>query len=270
MSRFSLILLLILDNPSDSKWLQTALHKGTSKDRANAGALLVQSNPLPNMSALEALINLTKMSNKTNIDVFDTVTDLFINSLLPHHRKLIPIQNRGNDWKMLKSKALDKPAKDQIFAYWHYEHELKDQYHGYLLNLQSSLQNGKEVSKVKAIIAATKLLKSCPEREAFLLTVLVNKFGDPDKKIASKATYNLRQILLTHPNMAQVMAVEAEKLIFRNNITELAQHYGIGFLSLLAPIANVETSQKLINICFCFFKIKIEKVRSLSSLLSEA
>lgn len=249
--------------------MTTALHKGTSKDRANAGALLVQTNPLPNNASLESLISLTKLSNKTNIDVFDVVTDLFINSLLPPHRKLIPLLNRGNDWKVLKSKTLEKSVKDQIYAYWYYENELRDHFHGYLINLQASLQNGKEVNKVKAIIAATKLLKSCPEREAFLLTVLVNKFGDPDKKIASKATYNLRQILLTHPNMARVMVLETEKLIFRNNITELAQHYGIGFLSLVAPIANVESSQKLINICFCFFKIKIEKVRKTRSQKSQ-
>lgn len=194
------------------------------------------------------------------------VTDLFINSLLPHQRKLIPLKNRGNDWKVLKSKNLEKAAANEIYAYWHFENELISQYHGYLLNLQASLQNGKEVNKIKAIIAATKLLKGCPEREAFLLTVLVNKFGDPDKKIASKATYNLRQILLTHPNMANVMVLETEKLIFRKNITEQAQHYGIGFLSLIAPIANVESSQKLINICFCFFKIKIEKVRATSKI----
>ena len=254
---------MILDNPSDAKWLQTALHKGTSKDRANAGALLVQTNPLPNLASLESLISLTKLSNKTNIDVFSIVTDLFINSLLPHHRKLISLQNRSNDWKVLKGKTFDKSTKELIYAYWHYENELRDHYHGYLLNLQASLQNGKEINKTQAIIAATKLIKSCPEREGFLLTVLVNKFGDPDKKIASKASYNLHQILLTHPNMAPVMILETEKLIFRNNITEQAQHYGIGFLSLIAPIANIESSQKLINICFCFFKIKIEKVSSL-------
>lgn len=263
VSTFTHNSLSTLDNPSDSKWLQTALHKGTSKDRANAGALLVQSNPLPNIPSLEALITLTKLSNKTNIEVFEVVTDLFINSLLPPNRKLIPLQNRGNDWKLLKSKTLDKATKDQIYAYWHFESELRDQFHGFLLNLQASLQNGKEVNKTKAIYSATKLLKSCPEREAFLLAVLVNKFGDPDKKIASKVTYNLRQILLTHPNMAHVMVLEAEKLIFRNNITELAQHYGIGFLSLIAPIASAITSQKLIDICFCFFKIKIEKVSRL-------
>jgi ribosome biogenesis protein MAK21 len=215
---------------------------------------------LPNFSALESLVTLTKFSNKTSSEVFGTVADLFIDSLLPPNRKLVPLSNRGNDWKLMKSKNdLDKATKDQIYAYWFYENQLRDHYHGFLLNIQASLQNGKEDNKTRAIICASKLLKSCPEREAFLLSIIVNKFGDPDKKVASKATYNLRQILLTHPNMAHVMVLETEKLVFRNNISELAQHYGIGFLSLIAPIANVTTSQKLINICFCFFKIKIEK-----------
>lgn len=56
------------ENPSDAKWLETALHKGTSKDRANAGSLLVQSNPVGNLKALESLITLTKMSNKNSTD----------------------------------------------------------------------------------------------------------------------------------------------------------------------------------------------------------
>lgn len=55
-------------NPSDVKWLKTALHKGTSKDRANAGALLVQSNPLANLDTLETLIGFTKITNKNSND----------------------------------------------------------------------------------------------------------------------------------------------------------------------------------------------------------
>lgn len=55
-------------NPSDVKWLKTALHKGTSKDRANAGALLVQSNPLANLETLETLITFAKVTNKQSTD----------------------------------------------------------------------------------------------------------------------------------------------------------------------------------------------------------
>lgn len=57
-----------LDNPSDTKWLLTAIEKGTSKDRANAGALIVQSNPLANLLSLEKLIALSKISNKSSIE----------------------------------------------------------------------------------------------------------------------------------------------------------------------------------------------------------
>lgn len=55
-------------DPSDVKWLKTALHKGTSRDRANAGALLVQSNPISHSSELETLIGLTKNANKTSTE----------------------------------------------------------------------------------------------------------------------------------------------------------------------------------------------------------
>lgn len=55
-------------NPSDVKWLKTALHKGTSRDRANAGALLVQSNPLANLETLEMLITFAKVTNKQSTD----------------------------------------------------------------------------------------------------------------------------------------------------------------------------------------------------------
>lgn len=55
-------------NPNDVKWLKTALHKGTSRDRANAGALLVQSNPLANLETLESLIAFTKITNKNSTD----------------------------------------------------------------------------------------------------------------------------------------------------------------------------------------------------------
>lgn len=220
---------------------------------------MVQSNPLANFAALDSLISLTKFTNKTSVDILETVTNLFC-SLLPSHRKLIPLPQRGNDWKLLKSKTLETSVKSQIYAHWYYENELKDHYNKYLQNLHGALQNGKEINKIKALISASNLLKNCPEREAFLLTNIVNKFGDPDKKIASKATYLLRQILMSHPNMTHVVIVETEKLIFRKNMHESAQHYGIGFLSLVAPIANVKSCQKLIDICFGFFKIKIEKV----------
>lgn len=62
------MIFLFAENPTDVKWLKTALHKGTSKDRANAGALLVQTNPVANLETLDTLIGFTKVTNKNSTD----------------------------------------------------------------------------------------------------------------------------------------------------------------------------------------------------------
>lgn len=48
-----------------------------------------------------------------------------------------------------------------------------------------------------------------------LLSNLVNKMGDPSKKIASKSMHCLTQVLMKHPNMKGVIMDEVEKLLFR-------------------------------------------------------
>lgn len=69
-------------NPVDVKWLKTALHKGTSKDRSNAGALLVQTNPVANLETLETLIGFTKVTNKNSTDtVGEYLIDWNVDSL---------------------------------------------------------------------------------------------------------------------------------------------------------------------------------------------
>lgn len=54
-----------------------------------------------------------------------------MNALLPQYRKLIPLTLRGADWKLLrKNEEIEKSTKDKIFAYWHFEANLKEQYFG--------------------------------------------------------------------------------------------------------------------------------------------
>ncbi|KAH8365586.1 hypothetical protein KR093_002259, partial [Drosophila rubida] len=246
-------------NPSDARWLQTALHKGTAKDRANAGALLVTSNPLGNLEALSTLIGFCKLSNKSSNDVITVLTDLWQQVLLPPQRKLFSIHTRGADWKQVKKQDLHKDQTRRIYAYWYFENELKDQYHEYLKNLMQGLQTGQEHNKTAAIVAAAKLLAYAPEKEQMLLTMLVNKLGDPIAKIASKALHHLSEVAQRHPNMCGVIVAEAEKLLFRNNISERAQHFALCFLSSIAPSGRPEVCTKLVNICFALFKVLVQK-----------
>lgn len=191
---------------------------------------------------------------------------------------------RGADWKALKKNDdVDKTTKDQIYAYWHFETIIKDQYFGkcssvwcalfipcpifmwiwfvseFLRNVQNAIQSGQEANKKQAIICASKLLSYAPEKEQMLLAMLVNKLGDPSKLIASKALHHLTEVSFKHPAMCGVIANETEKFLFRSNITEHAQHFALCFLSQLAPHGNVGVCTKLVNICLSFFKVVVNK-----------
>jgi hypothetical protein len=72
-----------------------------------------------------------------------------------------------------------------------------------------------EWAKGKALRAAYELLAARPEAEARLLTLLVNKLGDPARKVASNAGFLLSCLLTRHPLMAPVIVREVEAFLFR-------------------------------------------------------
>lgn len=129
----------------------------------------------------------------------------------------------------------------------------------FLRNVQAAIQGNQDVQKNQAIICSSKLLNYSPEKEQMLLSMLVNKLGDPSNKVASKALHHLSEVAYRHPAMCEVIAKETEKLLFRNNITEHAQHFALCFLSQIAPRGNADVCTKLVQICFSFFKIVVQK-----------
>lgn len=64
------------------------------------------------------------------------------------------------------------------------------------------------ILKLQATKTISALLARKPEGEAKLLSALVNKLGDPDRKLASKAGYLMAQLLLEHPGMKPVVVRE--------------------------------------------------------------
>lgn len=49
------------------------------------------------------------------------------------------------------------------------------------------------------------LLQKRPEEERTLLSLIVNKFGDKEKKVATFASISLKRLLRTHPNMTCII-----------------------------------------------------------------
>uniref|UniRef100_A0A182WLV7 CCAAT-binding factor domain-containing protein n=1 Tax=Anopheles minimus TaxID=112268 RepID=A0A182WLV7_9DIPT len=248
------------NDSSDGKWLQSALERGTMRDRANAGALLVQTNPFCHLQALDTLVGMVKTSNKGFLDVVEVLTELMLKSLMPPHRKLITLPMRGSDWKHLQKQTnLDKSRRDTIYAHWYFEDQLREHYFSFVSNLTMILHTGQEDGKLKTIGFAAKLFANVPEMERLMLTALVNKLGDPSRKVASKVLYHLQQIVREHTLMSYIVTCEVEKLLFRNNLALSAQHFALAYLASIASFGDFATCQKMVNICFSFFKILTEK-----------
>lgn len=96
-----------------------------------------------------------------------------------------------------------------MMSAWHRRYEL------FVAALEATSTGNLDWVKEKALKAAFELLAAKPELEGRLLTVLVNKLGDPNRRVASKAGFLLSCLLTQHPLMGMVVVREVESFLFR-------------------------------------------------------
>ena len=138
---------------------------------------------------------------------------------------------------------------------WAFEDFLKEQYFEILKILEIWCNDEIEFSRSRAVSYVYELLKEKPEQESNLLRLLVNKLGDPSKKIASRASYLLLQLEQTHPMMKStiISSVESE-LLFRPGQSKHAQYYGVITLNQTILSASEEkVAAQLLDIYFSLF-----------------
>jgi ribosome biogenesis protein MAK21 len=62
--------------------------------------------------------------------------------------------------------------------------------------------------------------------------MLVNKLGDPDRKVASKVVFVLSELITKHhPMMKPAVVQEIEQLLFRPKVQDRAQYFAVIFLN---------------------------------------
>ena len=201
----------------DEKWVENTMKRGTLKDRIAAMSVVVGMDCIHKLYALDMLLDLAGCGIGNNSDMMGAVpnsrvgtmasealSDLFTNTLLPKDRKLISLDNRP-----LYQYEGDKTLSPRVLLLWRYEEMIKSRYSSYLSKyLGRTLAGEDEPSKKSALSTASTLLVQIPEGEEILLTLIVNKIGDPSRKIASAAGHQLRLTLEEHPVMINVVARE--------------------------------------------------------------
>ncbi|EXJ55539.1 hypothetical protein A1O7_08467 [Cladophialophora yegresii CBS 114405] len=242
----------------------TVITSGTLSDKISALTLAVQESPIHNVKALETLIGLAgKRSRSQAVDVLRALKDLFAQgSLLPSSRKLYAFQaqptlvyffRNTRNWR--QGQQLPGGLEEKRLVIWAFESWLKEQYFEVLKILEVWCNDEIEFSKARALSYVYELLNERPEQESNLLRLLVNKLGDPVKKIASQASYLLMQLLIAHPAMKMVVvsAIESD-FIFRPGQSLHGKYYAVVTVNQTALSAKEEdVAVKLLDIYFGLF-----------------
>ncbi|EPQ06803.1 CCAAT/enhancer-binding protein zeta [Myotis brandtii] len=255
---------------ASSTWMKAIVSSGTLGDRMAAMILLIQDDAVHTLQFVETLVNLVKKkgSKQQCLMALDTFKELLITDLLPDSRKLrIFSQHPFNKLEQLSSGNRD--SRDRRLILWYFEHQLKHLVAEFVQVLETLSHDSLVATKTRALSVAHELLCNKPEEEKALLVQVVNKLGDPQNRIATKASHLLETLLCKHPNMKGVVCGEVERLLFRSNISSKAQYYAICFLNqMVLSHEESELANKLITLYFCFFRSCIKKKDIESKMLS--
>lgn len=253
-----------------STWMKAIVSSGTLADRMAAMILLIQDDAVHTLQFVETLMSLVKKkgSKQQCLMALDTFKELLITDLLPDSRKL-RVFSQHPFHKLEELSSGNKDSRDRRLILWYYEHQLKHLVAEFVQVLETLSHDSLVTTKTRALVAAHELLCDKPEEEKALLVQVINKLGDPQNRIATKASHLLEVLLRKHPNMKGVVCAEIERLLFRSNISPKAQYYAICFLNqMVLSHEESELANKLITLYFCFFRTCIKKKDIESKMLS--
>jgi ribosome biogenesis protein MAK21 len=250
---------------SSHKFMSEIMSSGTLEDKVSALTLLVQESPVHAMKAFENLLNLSrKRSRNLALMALAALKDLLGQGVvLPGDRKLRAFGKQPGILGALQGKAanwhngMPLPAglaKMHLVA-WAYEDWLKRTYFEILQVLESWCGDEVEYARGRALMYVFELLKDKPEQEENLLRLLVNKLGDTDRKIASRASYLLLQLETSHPAMKTVItnSIESDSL-FRPGQSLHAKYYAIITLNqTILTQTEEQVANKLLEVYFSLF-----------------
>lgn len=262
-----------LSSTSSHKFLSTIMTSGTLSDKVSALTLVVQESPVHTIKSFESLLGLAqKRSRGQAVTALGSLKDLLgVGVVLPADRRLhtfglqpgllgtLQQEPAGKFWKV-GDELPGQITKAHLIS-WAYEDWLKEIYFEILKVLEVWCNDEIEYARGRAINYVYELLKEKPEQEANLLRLLVNKLGDPDKKLASRTSYLLLQLQTTHPLMKLIIIKSIEgELLLRPGQSAHAKYYAINTLNQTILSAREEdVAQRLLSIYFGLFVTLLKK-----------
>ncbi|KAG8675452.1 hypothetical protein FPOAC1_001431 [Fusarium poae] len=254
---------------SSHKFLSTIMSSGTLSDKVSALTLAVQESPVHNTRAFDALMSLAskKKGRGQALSAIGALVDLLgPGSLLPSDRRLRAFHDQpgligtlqrspGKPWA--PGNALPGKITPAHLIVWAYEDWLKATYFKLIQVLEQLCSDEIEYSRTRALDFVYGLLKDKPEQESNLLRLLVNKLGDRDRKISSRASYLLLQLQNSHPGMKPIIVRMIEQqILLHPSQDHRSKYYAINTLNqTILSSKEPAVAEALMRIFFDLFTI---------------
>jgi len=219
-----------LGKNGQKQFRRTMAKAGTVMDRVAALTLVVQESPIHHLNELRELINLAPKTMKyTKRSALEALKDLFIHDLLPPSRKLVSLE---------MCKDLHPNSLKRVLVYAWFESELKKLFSIFVDHLKSFMSHSVVHHRLHSMKVAVSLLMERPEQEERLLELIINKMGDPERKIASSASHLLTILLKEHSAMKSVVVTEVLQFLHRTGLNDRTKHYAVSYLAQLRFTSN--------------------------------
>jgi ribosome biogenesis protein MAK21 len=266
---------------SDQRIVQKMSTAGTMKDRIAALTLQAQESSFHCLPHLRALLSLCERpAREAKLAATEALTELFLHRLLPPERALTPFEKARLPKAALalasSSSASTSSSAHAALLRAHFEATLKECYARFVTAVEAGAHDSVSFVKQRMIGTLYALLSGKPELERRLLSSLVNKLGDPDRKAASRLAHLLGQLTIHHPAMKPVVLAELQRFVLRPNVSESSQYYASVFLNqLILTRADPQLAHTLLLIFLALFSSRVSATdgqalgsRMLSSILS--
>ncbi|KAG8743453.1 hypothetical protein FRC10_012033 [Ceratobasidium sp. 414] len=233
---------------ADAHFLESVLQGGTRSDRLSALTLVVQGAPVHSTRSLDGLRAMAskKGGRGESLKALRAIVDWWVGGGCPD-RKLRYFRDQP---------VSSGEITDAHLIVWHFEDWLKKYFFSILQLLETLSLDPLPYIRTQTMALIFTLLKEKPEQEQNLLRLLVNKLGDSDRSVASKASFHLLQLLVPHPSMKGVIVREMTSLVLKpQNEQTNARYYGVITLNqfTLAP-GDKDVAAALVGLYFQLFE----------------
>lgn len=245
---------------TDAEWFKTVLKKGTVSDRISALTLAFQASPLHGLEHFKGLLEMAKSKSRHEaLLALDALKDLLAQGdrpLLPPGRKLRYMHQQP----VSALNTASPETRRQAALFWYFEESLKAAYLEIIKIAEILTQDPILHARERGCRLIYELLRANPfEQEANILTLLANKLGDSERRLASRMPFYFSELVNAHPRQLTTLAIEhVRQVIDRPGVSDRCKYYALTFLVQIRLVRSAPAATAgLLQIYLGLFKTYI-------------